>query len=328
MYAASTAARRSRASRAPLRRRSRAVRAAARNPSTSIVTCVRLEPERVPVGGDEVVGLEALVGVEDRAHRAEEHREPVRERSRALLRPERLHQELARRRTPSTGDEDLEEVACLAGLPGGERHRPRRRGAPGSARATGRRSRAPRRARRGARRWSDSRAHPSCAAPRRPERRPRCRPASSASSRRARASAAGFRRSRQMAAASSSRSSVPGRLRRGEDAQLERLGERGAVAANTGGGRRLRRALGGGTRSPRASATHPAASSACTRFIPGGHASARSTSRVAASGSSATTTRARPASDGTSACRSPDASPCASASSNAPRASAHSPRER
>ena len=63
----------------------------------------------------------------------------------------------------------------------------------------------------------------------------------------------------------------------------------GPVAADAGRGRRLRRALGGAARrSPRASATQPARAARARGSSRAGKRSARSTSLVAASGSSAT----------------------------------------
>ena len=132
------------------------------------------------------------------------------------------------------------------------------------------------------------------AAPRRRERRPRCRPRAARARGGHELRRRGFAgRARWPPPPRAARRAGPGPSRRGRAARAPRRARRGR------GEHRRRpspppRARCAAHVSPRASATHPAASSACTRFIPGGHASARSTSRVAASGSSASDDARKP----------------------------------
>jgi hypothetical protein len=87
------------------------------------VEVLELEPDRFSAGGDEAVRIGAPLRVEDRAERAERHRKPVSDPSRVAVRPERLHENVARRGTSAAGDEELEQVARLLRLPGGQRDR-------------------------------------------------------------------------------------------------------------------------------------------------------------------------------------------------------------
>ena len=121
---------------------------------------------------------------------------------------------------------------------------------------------------------------------------------------------------------------LPGGLRRGEHTQLERLGERGAVAANTGGGRRLRRALGGGTRVA-ARERDPPCGEQCVHLVHPRRARERPLDeprrrlRLVRDDHARQTGERRD--ERLQVAR---RLAVATASSNAPRASAHSPRER
>ncbi len=249
VYDASAATRRACAVRLPARRSASASSAAARNPSTSTEKCSDWSHTAVLSAPTKWSGPMALLGVEDGPDGAEQHGQAVAERAAALVGPERLHQRVARDRAASPGDEDLEQVARLARLPGRERDglaRPRStRNRPSDWTTT------ERDARRGG--WTSASAErypraPWRAADRRPDRalgrlvaveRAATRSVST------RASPAGLPRSRQIVSASLEPLDVscvgPGAA---SAAELERLGEHRTVARGAGRRRGFRRVLG------------------------------------------------------------------------------------
>ena len=288
------------------------------------------QADDVLVGLDEAVGGIASLRVEDGAHGREGDREPVGEPGRVLVGPQSLHQRLPRHRMPSPSDQDLQQLAGLAGLPLLHRYRLARPYHPEAAE----RLDAHRVARRGSDRpqqpGRDLGADPHAERPQAPlglldggERTPdlpvhqgpaRRFPGPRRPTRRGRACASALRASpsrlpmaAQIDAASRSRGSSPA----GSGAARARSSSASAKPARS---RRVPAAAAAAaaaadacSRSPAASATQPAASWASTHAMPG-QPSAWAASSAARSGSSPASTLAEARQGRRRPWRSPDSS--------------------